>query len=98
MNRDAAFDRDCRALMEGLPATGTGQAMPPGGLWKLDLSQRAVDILYRGLAVLMHGPQPEPNLRPGPIVPDPPKDDESLSAMLGPALAATIRIALKQEK
>lgn len=95
MNRDAAFDRDCKAMMDSLPASAIDKSMPgPRGIWRLDLNQRGVDIVYHALAVLLHGPQPGQERTP-PIQPPP---DERLPAMLGPALAATIRIPLKQEK
>ena len=82
MNRDATYDHDCRTLMDGLPASVAGRGMDRGEQWTLKLNQRAVNVLYLALAHSLAGvtdAKAEPT-------------DEQLSAMLGPALAATIRL------
>lgn len=90
-SRDFAFDQDCRVLMDALPTIAAGRGMEPGRTFTWGkLSQRAVDVIYLALAhSLAEGTEA--------AEPAPPVSDEKLSGMLGPALAATLRLAFKEE-
>jgi hypothetical protein len=90
MNRDAAFDADCRAIMEGLPASLTDRRMEKGEAWELRLSQRGVDVVYAALAhTLAEGTDAQAGRE---------MTDAELSALLGPALEATIRLGFSNRR
>jgi hypothetical protein len=92
--RSAEWDRDCRALMDGLPATIAGRPMPAGRSWDLRLTQRAVDCLYIALSYSLRERTDIPE--PAPVEAGSAVSDDELARMLVPALVATIRAAFKE--